>query len=252
MKPSKQEFLNNPPSITLIGMSGVGKTYISQILAKDGWNTMSCDYDIGTKHLSKDLQETLDIKEPITVENISCLSRFVGQVGDPEYDGLPLQEFLRRQNLYYRAECRSIEEAVQKVNTNARILVDSTGSLCEIKDDKLIDALGQQTLFVYLKASEIDQTELISRAEKYPKPLFFPPDKFESWLTAFLQASNLNLPAEMRPNAFSRWVFPQLLFSRLPKYQNLADQYGVTIPAAEFQNISTSDEFMAIVGSHLS
>ena len=245
---SKKELINDTPAITLIGMSGVGKTYISQIMAQHGWQYYSCDYEIGTTYLNETIQKTLNIDEQITVDNLGHLSTFVGQVGDEKNGGLSLEEFKRRQKLYYDAECQSVIEATKRIDKVEHLLVDSTGSLCEILDSDIVEALGKKSLFVYLEGNDEDAKELIERAQSSPKPLFFPPQDFEKWLHEFLDGSSVE---EMEPDSFSRWVFPILLHSRLPKYKKLADKYGVTIPAARFRDLKSPEEFLSIIGEYL-
>ena len=45
--------------ITLMGMSGVGKTYLSTMLDREGWHHYSCDYEIGTKYLGIEISSVL-------------------------------------------------------------------------------------------------------------------------------------------------------------------------------------------------
>lgn len=76
--------------ITLMGMSGVGKTYLSTMLAGQGWKHYSCDYEIGTRYLGDEIVRTLSaargesVQNEITAENLSMLSEYVGRLGDPE------------------------------------------------------------------------------------------------------------------------------------------------------------------------
>ena len=240
----------NTNMITLLGMSGVGKTYISSLLSDAGLPIYSCDYEIGTKFLAADIRRKLGVNRKITMENISLISDLVGQVGNEAHGGLPLNEFKHRQALYKQAETASLHEALSLTAHKENLVIDSTGSLCEIADLKVVSSLGQKTLFVYLQASKDDEAELIKRAQEYPKPLYFPADLLDGWIDEFLKEHNLTNVSQITPNDFSSWVFPKLLHSRLPKYQNLADQYGVTIPAAKFRNIKTKDDFFDIIKAY--
>ena len=54
MKFSVEDFRNwEHKKITLLGMSGVGKTYISSMLRSHGWFHYSGDYRIGTRYLDE-------------------------------------------------------------------------------------------------------------------------------------------------------------------------------------------------------
>ena len=85
-------------AITLLGMSGVGKTRIARVLRRHHWFHYSCDYRIGTRYLDEDildnikqqamqvpfLQELLQsdsihIANNISVDNLKPLSTFLGK-----------------------------------------------------------------------------------------------------------------------------------------------------------------------------
>jgi len=236
----RDRFLAAPrKAITLLGMSGVGKTYLSAQLESFGWTRYSCDYEIGTRYLQTGLENP---------DDIGALSKFIGQLGNPALGGLPLAEFTRRQNLYYNAECAALA-GLSGVLENAAgsVVHDSTGSLCEITDTDLIARLGAQTVFVYLKATAEEERAVLERARTHPKPLFFPPALFAGWVEDYLAQEGLKTSEEIVPDEFSRWVFPKLFESRLPKYQALADRYGVTVSTAQMQNIQNEADFVARV-----
>jgi hypothetical protein len=248
VKLSAEAFMNSPHrAVTLIGMSGVGKTYISGLLARWGWARYSCDYEIGTKYLRDAMSGNM--KSP---EDTDALFRFIGKPGDPRKGGHVMAKYKKHQKAYYDAECQSVAEAVMEAEERrVNFVHDSTGSLCEIMDENLIARLGSQTLFVYLKASAEDENVVLERARSHPKPLFFPPALFDGWVEDFLAEKDLGSPDEMEPDEFSRWVFPRLFKSRLPKYQRLADLYGVTIESAEMHALKSEADFVARVAERL-
>lgn len=239
--------------ITLMGMSGVGKTYLSCLLARQGWFHYSCDLEIGTKYLGSEVEQTLGEKNNITAEDLSQLSRYVGKLGKGE---LSLDEFKRRQKKYYDAECESLKKlqsVVQGAHKNGfhHVINDSTGSLCEINDGLLFDAIDENSLIVYIKANAEEEKEVLKRAQEYPKPMFFSPERFDYWLAEYLTSKGLNGVNEMESDDFARWVFPRLFENRLPKYQYIADKYGVTIPSETLHGVKTSNEFLNIIMGHL-
>lgn len=243
MRPAVDEFLRNPKAITLMGMSGVGKTRLSAMLAKHGWHHYSCDYLIGTKYMSDALAGDA---ANISKKNIRNLSAFIGKVGDPSKGGLELNEYKRRQKLYYDAECQSLRDAPVAMRETPGIdfVNDSTGSLCEILDDEVVAEVGRVTLFVYIKASPQEELKVLDRAQHSPKPMFFPPDRFDEWLADYMKSQNVTDANKIDPDAFSRWIFPRLFEARLPKYQRLADLYGVTIPSDELKNVRDDRQFI--------
>lgn len=239
--------------ITLMGMSGVGKTYLSLMLGKQNWFHYSCDFEIGAKILKLEIETTLGEKNKITADDLSQLSRYVGQLGQ---GGLSYDEFKRRQNKYIEAECQSLRELKDVVrgatsNGYKNIINDSTGSFCEINDDVLLDSVDENSLIVYIKASAQEEKEVLKRAQDYPKPMFFSPERFDFWVEEYKADKNLNSYDEFDSQDFGRWVFPRLFENRLPKYQNIADKYGVTIASEEFQGVKTADEFLKIIVRHL-
>lgn len=252
MKISRKDFLRAPvKAITLLGMSGVGKTHFSTMLEQSGWVRYSCDYEIGNVYLKDRLGAILDCPD-----DIGALSAFIGKIGDPEKGGLPYETFLERQKFYYDAECQAIGAAIEKCeelskSAKQNFVHDSTGSLCEIMDSPLIARLGQASLFVYFKAGDEAEKQVLERAQIYPKPLFFPPLFFPVWVEEFMREQHVEEINKIDPDAFSRWVFPKLFYSRLPKYQKLADAYGITIPCSDLYNVRDEQDFIALIARGL-
>ncbi|MGZ8188322.1 MAG: ATPase, partial [Methylosarcina sp.] len=130
MKMSPQEFLDWPSKrITLLAMSGAGKTTLANKLPKANWFHYSGDYRIGTKYLKEPildnikrqamtvpflrellLSDSIYIGSKITVENLTPVSSFLGKLGNPKLGGLPLQEFKRRQKLHHQAEIAAMND----------------------------------------------------------------------------------------------------------------------------------------------
>lgn len=252
MKMKQHEFLQTKQkSITLIGMSGVGKTYLSGLLENWGWARYSCDFEIGNKYLIEHL--TGQMQSP---EDMAVLSAFIGKLGDPKFGGLPIEEFKKRQKAYYDAECSSIA-SISTAITNAHedgfknFVHDSTGSLCEIMDDDLLAELGRHTMFVYLQAGAEEEKLVLERARLHPKPLFFPPAKFDGWVKEYLDSEGLSASDQIVPDDFSRWVFPKLFKARLPKYQKLADLYGVTVSCRAFYDVTNEKGFIERIAKAL-
>lgn len=247
MRLSRQEFLDQPQKhISLIGMSGVGKSHWSSMLEKAGWHNYSCDHLIGTKYLGE------QVRGAMSADNILSLSEFVGQIGDPEKGGVTLEEFQRRQKMYYDAECAVLQDLPEELSKiEGHFVNDSSGSLCEVEDASILEGVGRETLFVYLRVRQADHAQILERAIQYPKPLFFPPAFFQDRLQAFLNKFELSAAEEIDPAVFLSWVFPYLFESRLPKYKALADQYGVTISTGDFAGVETADDFIGVIADAL-
>jgi hypothetical protein len=237
--------------ITLMGMSGVGKTHTSCMLARHGWFHYSCDLEIGTRYLGDELVKTLNRPNSVTAEDLSMLSEYVGRLGV-----LPLGEFKRRQKQYYDAECQSLarlQGVVRQAHVDGftQVVNDSTGSMCEIDNETLIASVDENSLIVYIKANEDEEKLVLKRAQTYPKPMFFSPERFDFWVDQFLSERGIASTHDMNADEFSRWVFPRLFENRLPKYQRIADTYGVTIPSEAFRSVGSADEFLNVIRAHL-
>lgn len=246
MKRSVEKFLASPrKAVTLIGMSGVGKSYLSGKMEGWGWCNYSCDHLIGSQYLKDQLGGGA---EGVSAQNIAGLSDFVGQIGDPEKGGLPLDEFRRRQALYYEAE-RSVLKDMPVVlqGVEGHFVNDSSGSLCEVEDGDVIRGVADCSLFVYLKVPQEDHAEILQRAISYPKPLYFPPAFLDDHLKKYMQQFDLSRIEQIDPVEFLRWVFPYLFQSRLPKYQALADAYGVTVSSKRIGAIKSEGDFFDLI-----
>jgi GTPase SAR1 family protein len=92
--------------ITLLGMSGVGKTHLSNMLRERNWFHYSGDYRIGTRYLDEPILDNIKrrrcrcpscvtllradsiyIINNITVDNLQPVSSFLGKLGNPERAG---------------------------------------------------------------------------------------------------------------------------------------------------------------------
>lgn len=273
MKPSSQEFRHwESKAITLLGMSGVGKTHLARLLRRHHWFHYSGDYRIGTHYLDEAIldnikqeamqipflrellrSDSIHIANNITFENLRPLSSFLGKVGNPEAGGIGLREFKRRQELHRAAEIEAMREVPDFIRRANEIygydhfVNDAGGSLCELDDISVIEELAEHTLILYLKASGENEKELIRRAERDPKPLYYPEKFLDEQLAVYMEERGLDYVALIDPDDFVRWVFPLLLASRLPRYQAIADRYGYTIDADRLYRVRDEAEFLALV-----
>jgi len=220
-------------SITLLGMSGAGKTHFSQRLAAWGWEHYSNDFEIA-KRLGIDVQ----------IDDLSALSDFIGQVGDPDKGGLVLDDFKKRQKMYMDAEIAVLREMPQ----GAHVVNDSTGSFCEIEDEALIGEVADRSLLVYIETDAASHKDVIARAVEYPKPLYYPPAQFDSWLDAYCEFHKVDHRG-LEPAKFAAWVFPKLFASRLPKYERIAREYGMTVQAKDLHACDNEDQFLELISA---
>lgn len=273
MKLSVEEFRSwEHKSITLLGMSGVGKTRLSNLLMKGDWFHYSGDYRIGTRYLDEAIldnikqqmmqvpflrellrSDSIYINNNITVHNLQPVSSFLGKLGDPQQGGLGLKEFKRRQELHRQAEIaamKDIPEFIRKAHEiygYKNFINDAGGSICELDDPEVIDVLSRHTLILYIQASERDEQELIRRAVSDPKPLYYREAFLDEQLAAYRAENGLDYVAMIDPDDFVRWIFPRLFHSRVPRYRQIADKHGYTITTDELGAVGDERDFLALV-----
>ncbi len=278
MKLSVEQFRSwEHKNVTLVGMSGVGKTFLSNILRRHDWFHYSGDYRIGTRYLSepildlikKQAMETpllrellrsdyISIRNRISVDNLGPVLSFVGKLGNPEKGGVPLNEFRYRQELYRRAEVDAMKDVpefirkARKVFGYSNFINDVGGSLCELEDPSVIDILTEHTLILYIDVSKEDEEQLLQRAEREPKPLYYRPEFLDQQLAIYLQQNDLPYAALIDPDEFTRWIFPRLFQSRKPRYAAIAEPYGYTITSNEAAQLRDEKDFLELLETAIS
>ena len=95
---SKEFIAKKNKCITLLGMSGVGKTHLAKLLGEEGsWFHFSCDYRIGTTHLKEEIianisnkmktdawlkslleNSSISVNSQVTFDNLEPISAFLG------------------------------------------------------------------------------------------------------------------------------------------------------------------------------
>ena len=273
MKLSAAEFREQEhKSITLLGMSGVGKTFLSNILRNSGWFHYSGDYRIGTRYLNEPILDNIKIQamqvpflrdllrsdsiyinNNITFENLDVVSTFLGKIGDPELGGLSLEEFKRRQKLFNDAEHAAMSDVPEFINKARQIyglnhfINDAGGSLCELDDNNLLDMLAEHSVILYIQANKEDEKRLIERATAAPKPMYYRADYLDEQLAIYMEQNKLEYVAMINPDEFVRWVFPRLFYARIPRYEALAEKYVYTIKTEYLYKIKSEADFLQLV-----
>ena len=277
MKMGRQEFLDwQSKRITLLAMSGAGKTTLANKLPKAKWFHYSGDYRIGTKYLREPildnikrqamsvpflrdllLSDSIYISNKITVDNLAPVSTFLGKLGNSEQGGLPLQEFKRRQKLHHQAEIAAMKDVPEFIHKAEDIygyqhfINDAGGSVCELDRPDVLETLAENTLIIYIKIPTVLEQTIIERAKTDPKPLYYREAFLDEKLAEFIRLKNYASADVMPPDEFVSWVFPELFKSRLPRYQAIADQYGYTIDANDAATVKNEADFIQLVAHAL-
>lgn len=258
--------------VTLLGMSGVGKTYLSNMLRRFDWFHYSGDYRIGTRYLDEhilDLIKSYAMQDPflrdllrrdwisiannIKVDDLGPVLSFVGKLGNPELGGVPLAEFKRRQALYREAEIAAMRdlptfvEKARRIYGYGHLVNDVGGSLCELEEPSVIDLLAQHSVILYIQVPEGEEHRLIHRAQSDPKPLYYRPTFLDAAVKDYLELRTLRYAAEIDPDDFTRWVFPRLFHSRVPRYEAIAKPFGYTVSATLVAQVRDEHDFLRLL-----
>ncbi|MDM7255438.1 MAG: ATPase [Paracoccus sp. (in: a-proteobacteria)] len=264
--------------VVLFGMSGLGKTHVSNMLRGSGqWFHYSVDYRIGTRYMGELiadnfkreamkvpflrellLSDSVYIGSNITFDNLAPLSTYLGKPGSETKGGLPFDEYMRRQNQHRSAEIASLLDTGHFV-TRAReiyaiphFVCDSGGSICEVvdpddPDDPVLSALERDLLLVWIRGSDAHTAELVRRFDRAPKPMYYQPQ--------FLEAAWVNYRVEkglceeqVNPDDFIRWTYARALAHRQPRYAAMARR-GVTITAEEVADLRSPADFDRLIAT---
>ena len=258
--------------VTLVGMSGVGKSFLSAKLRGDDWFHYSGDYRIGTRYLNEHIIDMIKhqaikvpflkellrndwiyIKNNIRVNDLGPVLSFVGKLGNPELGGVELGEFIERQAIYRQAEVDAMYDIphfiqkAQEIYGYPHFVNDVGGSLCELDEPEVMDILVENTLILYIQVTNKQQEDvLIERAVSDPKPLYYRPEFLHEHLQLYFHETGLEYVAQIDPDEFARWVFPRLFHSRLPRYDAIA-RLGYTVTSEEVDQVASNTDFMELL-----
>jgi shikimate kinase len=263
-------------AITLLGMSGIGKTTLANKLPKTEWFHYSADYRIGTKYLEEPIldnikkqamkvdflrdllrSDSIYICSNITVHNLAPVSTFLGKIGDHTKDGLSLEEFKERQRLHHEAEIAAMKDVAPFIAKAREIygydhfINDAGGSVCELNDDEAIRCLADNTLIIYIRADEEMENTLIQRAIDSPKPLYYQEQFLDDKLGQYMRNERISEIDDIDPDRFVRWMFPKLVDHRRPRNQALADRHGYTVEARDVEKVRDEADILELIANVL-
>ncbi len=258
--------------ITLLGMSGVGKTRLANILRRHNWFHYSGDYRIGTHYLDEPIldnikqlamqvrflrdllrSDSIFIRNNITVENLQPVSSYLGKLGNPEQGGLLLKEFKHRQALHRRAEIAAMRDVplfirkAHEIYGYQHFINDAGGSVSELDDPEVIRLLAEHSMILYIRTTEKDEKKLLRRAEESPKPLYYREEFLDKQLAIYQEENSLPYVAMIEPDSFTRWVFPRLFRARIPRYEAITEEYGYAVTTSELAKVSDESTFLRLL-----
>jgi hypothetical protein len=267
--------------LILFGMSGLGKTVISNMLRGTGeWYHYSIDYRIGTRYLGEAIDDNLKkvamrepflreqflsdsiyIKANLTFDNLAPVSYFLGKPGSEALGGIPMAEFQRRQTLFRRAEEAALLDTghfidrAQALYGYPHFVCDTGGSICEWvdpenPDDPILKALSDEALLVWIKGSEAHTEELIRRFDKAPKPMAYQPEFLAAIWEEYLATKGVQ-EDEVNPDDFIRYTYARALAHRQPRYAAMAENWGITLDYEDVKQIKSPEDFSALIAAAL-
>ena len=278
--PTAQDFLNAPhKQVLLFGMSGLGKTTLSNLVRSAGWFHYSVDYRIGTRYMGEFISDNFKreamkvpllrellmsdsvyIASNLTFDNLAPLSTYLGKPGAADRGGLPFAEYQRRQAQHARAEVAAMLDTTRFIARAKDIygydnfICDTSGSICEVVEadtpsDPVMRELSDHLLLVWIKGSEAHREELCRRFARAPKPMYYRPDFLMQVWGEFLALEGKG-PDEVDPDAFLRFGYGRLLESRQPRYAAMA-RWGVTVTAEDVAMVKTPSDFDGLIATAL-
>jgi hypothetical protein len=267
--------------VMLFGMSGLGKTHISELLRNVGdWFHYSVDYRIGTRYMGEHIADNFKkeaMRNPFLAEllrsdaiyiaanmkfnDLSPLSTYLGKPGDPAKGGIPFSEYLRRQRLHRDAEINAMIDTVHFIDRAKELydynnfVCDTSGSMVEVVDptdpnDVVLKSLSAHVLPVWIEGTEDHTEELVKRFSAAPKPMYYQEEFLIECWTKYMAEKNV-AENEVDPDDFIVWGYRQLLENRLPRYKEIAQKWGLTVQARDVALIKTPQDFEALIAAGL-
>jgi len=267
--------------VLLFGMSGLGKTYLSNMLRASGeWFHYSVDYRIGTRYMGEHIvdnfkaeamknpflrrllmSDSIYIGSNITFDNLTPVSTYLGKPGNPDLAGLAYAEYTHRQAQFREAEVQALLDTGRFVERAERLygyphfICDTGGSICEWVDpedpaDPILTALAGETLMVWIEGSEAHTEELVRRFDRAPKPMAYSADFLNRVWNDYLAANGVT-ETQVNPDDFIRWTYSRALAHRQPRYAGMAQNWGLRVSADAVAQVRTPADFEALIARAL-
>lgn len=184
-------FIGRYPKITLIGMSGLGKSHWSKELEKYGYKRLCCDDAIADR-----------LQGLGGNGKIADLGKWMGFPDEPQYTS--------REKTYLSLEIKVLHEFIErlaKAEPGEKIVIDTTGS-APYAGDPVMNQLGRHSCIIYLAASSAYHSEMLARYIRCPRPVLWG-DRFRP------------KPSESKEDALAR-CYGELLIYRHKLYKKHA------------------------------
>ena len=152
------EISNNYRWVTLTGMSGLGKSYWSKVLATKGYKRFCCD----------------DMIEDRIVKLFKIPDKKEIDIG--KWMGFPFEKKYRRnENIYLTFEIEVLSEIISYLQTadpSEKIVIDTTGSAPYSGDD-IMKRLKALSCIIHLSVSQDHHIEMLEKYINNPRPVLW-------------------------------------------------------------------------------
>ena len=267
--------------VSLLGMSGLGKTKLSNMLQSTfSWFHYSVDYRIGTRYLDEHivdnfkqeamknvflrdllLSDSIYISSNLNFNNLSPLSTYLGKPGSEELGGIDFSLYKKRQKQHKEAEILSVMDTNKFIEKSNNIyayqnfVCDTSGSICEVvnpedPNDPLLNHLSKNTLIILIKGDKKHKDQLIKRFKANPKPIYYNENFLNEKWSNFKNINNVD-NKNVDPDKFILYCFEDLLDHRTPIYDSIAKNWGITIKADDISKVKNEKDFINLVSNYL-
>lgn len=180
--------------ISLIGMSGVGKTHWAKKLESYGFRRFSCD-DWIEEALGKELQQL----------------GYVGLQGIAQWMGQPYEKrYKQTSKRYLQLEEKVLDTILKRIEhipSNENLVIDTTGSIVYL-ENRLIKKLAELTTIIYFQTAKDALERMFQQFCRDPKPVI--------WKHSFEKRAG-----ESNQKALYT-CYPKLLAWRAKRYQEIS------------------------------
>ena len=267
--------------VSLLGMSGLGKTKLSNMLQSTfSWFHYSVDYRIGTRYLDEHivdnfkqeamknvflrdllLSDSIYISSNLNFNNLSPLSTYLGKPGSEDLGGIDFNLYKKRQKQHREAEILSVMDTNKFIEKSNNIygyqnfVCDTSGSICEVvnpedPNDPLLNHLSKNTLIILIKGDKKHKDQLIKRFKSNPKPIYYNENFLTQKWSNFKNMNNVD-NKNVDPDKFILYCFEDLLDHRIPIYDSIAKNWGITINADDISKVKNEKDFINLVSNYL-
>ena len=267
--------------VSLLGMSGLGKTKLSNMLQSTfSWFHYSVDYRIGTRYLDEHIvdnfkqeamknvflrdlliSDSIYISSNLNFNNLSPLSTYLGKPGSEDLGGIDFNLYKKRQKQHREAEILSVMDTNKFIEKSNNIyayqnfVCDTSGSICEVvnpedPNDPLLTHLYKNTLIILIKGDKKHKDQLIKRFKANPKPIYYNENFLNEKWSNFKNINNVD-NKNVDPDKFILYCFEDLLDHRIPIYDSIAKNWGITINADDISKVKNEKDFINLISNYL-